>query len=403
MFEAPFEHYLAYGATDQRTVQALAGRFTGLIVPGTVAAFQREGTGGFVLTLSASQYGTPYTIDPRFPLFQQPLLAPKKSHYALAELLGGHDLISEKQPRAGAFTDEWIDHIASCWASFNSKYRDSASSKFKKYAERLNERVAPENALEPKYVLAPYMVASGPDDPWWDVSCKLYERTVAHVRQPESCIRVMAATEARFLEALLDAMDSPRIAIWVSRLDELTLPSRVLSEYASAIRKASRAGKQTFALYGGFFSVLLSSVGLGGSCHGIGYGEYRDYLELPRSGPPPARYYLPSAHRYVSQELAFQLWQSDPGLAECDCEACNRQSPIDLDYHSLMRHSVLRRSKEIDEWVALDLVAIVDRLTNERRDFLMRLEHSNAPEFIKSEARRNVTHLQEWIDALAKL
>lgn len=51
MFDTPFEHYLAYGATDQSTVRELAGKFTGLIVPGTVAAFQREGTGGFVLSV----------------------------------------------------------------------------------------------------------------------------------------------------------------------------------------------------------------------------------------------------------------------------------------------------------------------------------------------------------------
>lgn len=403
MFDAPFEHYLAYGATDQRTVRDLADRFTGLIVPGTVAAFQREGTGGFVLALSASQNATPYTIDPRFPLFQQPLLAPKKSHHALAELLGKRDLVSADQPDPSGFTDETIEDIASHWASFNLQYRDSTSSKIDKYAARLNEPIVPENRIGPKYVLAPYTIANRPDDPWWDVSCKLYERTVAHVDKPESCIQVVATTEARFLDECLHATDSRRIAIWVSQLNELTLPSRVLSEYASAIRNANRDDKQTFALYGGFFSVLLSSVGLGGSCHGIGYGEYRAYLELPRSGPPPARYYLPLAHRYVSQELAFQLWRSDPGLAECDCEVCNRQPPIDLDYHSLMRHSVLCRSKEIDEWAGLELPAIVDRLKNERRDFLTRLNRSDAPDFIKTEALNNVTHLQEWIDALAEL
>ena len=403
MFDAPFEHYLAYGATDQQTVRKLRGRFTGLIVPGTIAAFQHEGTGGFVLALSASQFGTPYTIDPRFPLFQQSLSDPKKSHKALAKLLGGSDLISAVDPSASAFTDERIDQIASHWASFNSEYLDSAGSKFDKYAKRLNEPVAAKHATGPRYLLPPYTVASEPGDPWWDISCKLHERTVAHAGQPESCIRVVAAKEARFLDGLLNATDSPRIAIWVSRLDELTLPSRVLSEYAAAIRNASNAGKRTFALYGGFFSVLLSSAGLGGSCHGIGFGEYRDYLELPRSGPPPARYYLPLAHRYVSQELAFQLWQSDPSLAECDCEVCDRQPPINLDYHSLMRHSVLCRSKEIQEWAGLDSASMVDRLTIERREFITRLTHSDAPDLIKSETLRNAAHLQEWIDALAEL
>ena len=66
-----FSHLLSYGATDQKTVLELLGKYQGLIVPGTVAAFQRQGTGGFVLSLSATADAPPYRIDPRFPLFQK--------------------------------------------------------------------------------------------------------------------------------------------------------------------------------------------------------------------------------------------------------------------------------------------------------------------------------------------
>ena len=45
MFETKFSHYLSYGAADQHTVRELRGFYDGLLVPGTVAAFQREGTG----------------------------------------------------------------------------------------------------------------------------------------------------------------------------------------------------------------------------------------------------------------------------------------------------------------------------------------------------------------------
>jgi hypothetical protein len=193
-----------------------------------------------------------------------------------------------------------------------------------------------------------------------------------------------------------------RVVVWVSHLDEFSLPSPMLADYARAIQAAS-ADKRIFALYGGFFSVLLSSVGLGGSCHGIGFGEYRDWLELPQSGPPPARYYLPMLHRYVSPELAFQLWVADNDLAGCDCDACDGQPPVELDYHSLMTHSVICRTKEIDEWVGLDTGAIVARLTEERKDFLAKLYRSNTSDLIKTEANRNTQHLQAWIDAFASL
>ena len=404
MFDEPFQHYLAYGASDQRTVLELADSFTGLIVPGTIAAFQREGTGGFVLTLSASQSRTPYAIDPRFPLFQQSLSAPKKSHNALADILEGQDLILENEdPLPAAFTDGRIDQIASNWVSFNSGYRDAASSKFNKYAERLNEPVLPEDRAGPSYVLSPYTVAEGVDDPWWAVSTGLHERTIVHAAQPENCVRVVAAKEARFLDGLLGATDLPRVAIWVSGLNELTRPSHVLSDYARAIMNAANDGKRIFALYGGFFSVLLSSVGLSGSSHGIGYGESRAYLELPRSGPPPARYYLPLAHRYVSHEFAYQLWQIDPSLAECSCAVCERQSPIDLDYHELMRHSVLCRSLEIETWVGLDLPAIIGRLKEEYKTYIERLDESNAPQIIRDRVEENTAHLLKWADALEEV
>ena len=59
LFE-PFSHYLAYLATDQETYRDLRGQYDGLLVPGTIAAWQRQGTGGFVLSLSAAA-GSPRT------------------------------------------------------------------------------------------------------------------------------------------------------------------------------------------------------------------------------------------------------------------------------------------------------------------------------------------------------
>ena len=142
MFEASFEHYLTYGATDQRTVRELQDSFTGLMVPGTVAAFQREGTGGFVLTLSATQAATPYVIDPRFPLFQKQLAEPKQSHLELASVFGDPSLVCpDRDPEPGDFTHERVDLIARSWVEFNQGYQTAANAKFDKYANRLNEPV----------------------------------------------------------------------------------------------------------------------------------------------------------------------------------------------------------------------------------------------------------------------
>ena len=188
--------------------------------------------------------------------------------------------------------------------------------------------------------------------------------------------------------------------MWVSGLDELGSDHALLHNYANAIQEV-RADIQMFALYGGFFSVMLSAVGLRGSCHGIGFGEYRAYPELQRSGPPPSRYYMPTLHRYVLPDLAYQLWLHDPTLAECSCRVCDGLPPVELDYHSLMMHSVLCRAREIQDWVGMDLPSIIERLEGERSAYLDSLARSGAPDFLKEDGERVAEHLQKWIRALS--
>jgi hypothetical protein len=303
----PFAHYLAYGATDQETFRELRASYTGVLVPGTIAAWQRQGTGGFVLTLSATPEAIPYVIDPRFPLFQQGFANPKASHRALADLLGDPDLVRLTDPVPEDFPDARLRRVAENWVTFNTEYGLTSSEKFDKYAARLGEEIRPSEAQGPEVVLAPYFVCDGRGDPWWDLSARLFEYT-HDACSGRSCVRVICVRHSRVLEDLLDDIDSgEQLAIWVSGLDEHHAEPQDLAAYRQALASAQRSGQETFALYGGFFSVLLGTVGLCGSAHGIGFSESRNWRELPESGAPPARYYLPQFHRYVSQDLAQQL------------------------------------------------------------------------------------------------
>jgi hypothetical protein len=397
MFEA-FAHYLAYGATDQQTARELAGEYDGLLVPGTVAAFQREGTGGFVLTLSASEASTDYVIDPRFPLFQQALASPKKSHYALAEWLEDPALVRESStPQPADFPLERTRRLARKWIEINQGYATATHQKFDKYAERLGEPVQPEQARGPSHVLALYVTAREPNDPWWEVAERLVEESRA---QDPTCLRVVATREAAQLGPLLEEVDDAQVVIWVSGLEELMLPARDLATYARAVRAATNSGHETFALYGGFFHVLLSGFGLRGASHGIGYGEYRAWTELPQSGPPPPRYYLRRVHRYVSQELAYALYLGDRSLAECECAECRGRPPIALDYHSLMKHSVRARAEEIRRWTQFDPATAADLLETEHETFRRAVGRIRLPAFLRQSAERSYDHLPRWVEAL---
>jgi hypothetical protein len=394
-----FSHYLSYGSTDQQTLRDLVGHYQGLIVPGTVAAFQREGTGGFVLSLSAVPGSPPYLIDPRFPLFQKGLANPKKSHIALANLLGAPELLELGQPSPADFSDELIERIARHWVEFNRNYEQHQAGKFEKYATRLDEEVDQSAAHGPSSIIAPYLVSQG--DAWWDRSNALATATFA-AADGLDVLRVVAVASVEELDLRLGQVTDGAVILWVSGLKELEVDSRDLIHYGEAIRAAAGKGQKCFSLYGGFFSVLLAGVGLRGSCHGIGYGEHRSWPELPQSGPPPARYYAPRFHRYIGQDLAYQLWSRDADLTACACPVCGNGPPV-LSYHDLMKHSVFARQDEINEWGHLSLDDSATRLEVEWEELEKDLDAISLPGPLRNPVERATQHLPRWIEALREL
>ena len=402
MFSEPTpRHFVSYGATDQRTIRDLANQYDGILIPGTVAALQREGTAGFVLTQSASSVSTPYVIDPRFPLFQQALPVGKTSHKSLAKILGDETLVRPDWPAPSEFTVQRINTIATAWVKFNVGYRQEQSAKFSKYAKRLGVPLELGDASGPQRILAPYCCVQGQEDLWYEKSLELYEATVAAASEAKCGIDVTRVVSTQSVAGLAELASDGAIddvCIWVSGLDERVAPANALADYASTIRRLTGSGRCSFALYGGFFTVLLSAVGLGGNSHGIGYGEHRKWRELPQSGPPPARYYVPTVHRYVSQDQAEALWRYDSALVGDGFV----ESPAALEYHDLMLHSVRARVEEIEAFGPLSLEDSIDRLSEEHREFTARLEASGNGSLIRR-GREIVEHMPTWIRALRVL
>lgn len=396
---APFSHFLSFGSTDQQTLRALSAHYDGLFVPGTVAAFQKQGTGGLVLTLSASRERIAYVIDPRFPLFQQHFLEPKKSHLALAQEFGDPSLISSTPPSPADFPDERIHAIALAWVEMNLTFRGSANEKFDKYAKRLGEPVTSQSSQAPAFVIAPYFAVSGIQDPWW-------ERSDAFVRMTREAAgaapvrRLICTNGVNVLDACVRDAQEDECVVWVSDLHELESTVEELAAYLGAIHAATSRGQRIAAAYGGFFAVLASTVGLAGLSHGIGYGEHRAWLELPQSGPPPARYYIPALHRYVQQDLAQTIWERARSLGACSCDVCRGRPPVLLDYHELMQHSVLARRAEIEEWADRDPTTAISRLRDETAEAHNQLEAVVGGALLSSRVEALGAHLFRWLRAL---
>jgi hypothetical protein len=396
-----FNHYLSYGSTDQQTMRELSGLYDGLLVPGTIAAFQAEGTKGFVLSLSARS-GEPYVIDSRFPLFQGALPKAKKSHIMLAAILGiGGILALGRAPVPEDFNANVVDEAASRWLEFNTGYDEVRTKTFDKYATRLQEEVFVENRQAPAYILAPYLMLDDAGE-WEAVDEAFWQAAQRHAERlgiRSKLRRVIASTSANKWESLAALSAETELIAWVSDLEEFRLDAkseRDLLDYTFAIRSAGSRGQSVFALYGGFFSVLLARFGLTGSSHGIGFGEHRDWIELPSSGAPPARYYMPRLHKYVSVDIADAFWRSDPSTMRCACEECAGVSPVSMDYHALMRHSVRMRHLEVAEWKDVSTSEVIRRLNYDFNLFRVALENLDAPQKVVRRAEGIHLHLLKW-------
>ncbi len=396
----PFSHYLGYGATDQTTIKDLAGTYQGLVVPGTVASWQRDGTGGFVLTMSATASQPDYVLDSRFPLFQQALPEGKPSHRRLAATFGDPALVRDTQPSPADFAEARLDRLAAAWVEFNRDYRQTAGGKFAKYAERLQEQILPEQARSPSRILAPYFVATGAGDPWWAASGRFFDLTLSHA-DTEAVVRVVATDDATHLAPLLAALTDKELVIWVSGLNENECTVGELRAYRAAIAGAHDAGKSCFGLYGGFFSVLAASAGLAGFAQGIGYSESRAWPELPVSGPAPARFYLPRVHRYVRPELAQTLYAASSALVGCTCAECVGQQPLALEYHGLMRHAIRCRTAEIADWIPLSGATAAQRLSAEADAFEAELDAVPLPPPVRRRAQQLTEPVRRWVQALS--
>ena len=68
-----------------------------------------------------------------------------------------------------------------------------------------------------------------------------------------------------------------------------------------------------------------------------------------------------------------------------------------------MKHSVLCRAAEIDEWAGLGRSDVLDKLGDERKRFVSKLGASNVSELVRDQAFSNAEHIPKWLDALEQL
>lgn len=380
-----FRHLLAYGNSDQASFRhaEVRGSFDTMTVPGTIASYYDEATAAFVLSSKI-----PYLIDPRTPLFQDELAAPRASHYTLADWHG--QSVRARIPADGAaahfppsfWTPPVVRQMVAEIVDRQRAYAANAprvTKKLARYAKLLAEAMQQQQAVVPpgdpsgpSAVLAPYFAVTGLSDPWWSVVKEVWAASGA-MPDPSEISPVLCVGPRRddtqsgtrvtdgvaVLAELLPELPAAlaRTAyVWITGFDERAVDEGTLLRLWRTVQGRPQ-GWDLINMYGGFFSICLRYAGLAGFGNGLTYSESRAWPALASTGSAPPRYYIRDLHLFLPPAAAAALIDAEPGF-ECPCNACAELRAAGgtiaaMPYHSLKRHFALARAWELSQTATL--------------------------------------------------
>jgi hypothetical protein len=400
-------HSLSYTHSDQALLRdpALDPCWDGLVVPGTLATFYFEGTGGFVLTRRV-----PYVIDPRTPLLQTIEIAraePKASHLKLAAI---HDEdVVETWPEAEIPRTHWEDgrwpEVVKNVLDFQDSYSSTATAKVDKYNALLaaaGRRVVEADPEDPLRLVPPYWAVAGTNDPWWALAREAIE--IGLDEYPGRLLPILAIgndvaidTLAALIADLPDGCTD--VFCWASKWNESDAGRDDVDAWLDAVETGRGRGINVSNLYGGYLSVLMLGKGLTGLNHGVGYSESRDSRRLSATGAPPTRYYHPALREFLTVPNAQPIIDYLPVRWACDCAVCQQVAGADgrpqvgrLNPEGLKRHFLMARHREIER-VDASLDAELDD-AQEVGEWVV--ENEQQPFLPASHGER----LVKWVDAI---
>ena len=117
--------------------------------------------------------------------------------------------------------------------------------------------------------------------------------------------------------------------IWINDFNEKKEDIEKLKALQSLIQEISKKGKEVFNRHGGFYSFMLSKMGMTGISNSIGYGEKKDIMPVLGQGLPQINYYFPCLHRsFGIPEIERSFDELNINSPEsffehiCDCVIC---------------------------------------------------------------------------------
>ena len=255
-------HYIAYGNSDQASFRdpEVRNSFDILTVPSTIASYYADATAAFVLSSELD-----YMIEPRTPLFQGLLQAPRASHFTLASMMGSAvrtHMSKTEQPQQEEgihfpvefYTDEVCREMVLSMIEFQREYGYRANdvrAKVDRYRQLLNKATGGHSSprssnatRSPAHVLCPYFAVQSFHDEWWRIMERIW-RAAQRMDDAADISPVIAMSDISALQSAIErAPDglSSTVFYWIPSFDERRADIRRLSQLKNTV-KSTTAGR----------------------------------------------------------------------------------------------------------------------------------------------------------------
>ncbi|MCE7744335.1 MAG: hypothetical protein GPJ52_04280 [Candidatus Heimdallarchaeota archaeon] len=256
-------------------------------------------------------------------------LALKKSYQKLVNYCNGNikTILDTREFIPKDFFDnngELINEFSNKLISFQKDFFSKNSIKaFEKYSKILDK---PIGSLNPLFLTTPYFYFDSMNDPWYRISLKMAQASIS-LKEEFDLYAIICFSKELLLnfditkKIVKDYSEFDGYIIWISDFDEKIMSPIYLSGLVNFIEKLGANGKPIYNLYGEYFSLLLSKMGLSGYSRGLGFSEKKFVDACVTGGGQPKRYYNPLLHYSVSETAAIQFYSVFPKLL-CNCEIC---------------------------------------------------------------------------------
>jgi hypothetical protein len=226
------------------------------------------------------------------------------------------------------------------WDAVERETTKADVSKYYRYLFQ-SKGIRPSPSFRPSVLVAPYFYLTETTMRSWmpvNIQCaRLAQSWAARVGVPLA-VQVVISRGLLRDSSLIDDLARgyagvrPSVfLIWVDSFSEHSASERELRALVQLFTRFAGIA-QVVNLYGGFFSVALQRLGLGGLVgvtHGLEYGEDRGVVPVG-GGIPVAKFYLPALHRRVPFRDAVRAVRALGGFRSasafqtvvCDCRQC---------------------------------------------------------------------------------